>query len=229
MGSGFMGGQTHNGRDHNPHGFTMWLAGGGIKGGMTFGATDDFGWKAVDKPVHVHDIHATILYHAGNRSHQADVSLQWPRFPVDRCFGRGYPRNHRLTLHPYFDRGGRVERMKAGFFKYSMITATISLTGVLAISSAFAAKPQVFVGTIGDAVCGSKHTMDGDDISCLRTCIQRGSKYDLVVGDKVFVLNVKDQTSADVLDKLASQQAKAQVKGAETSGVIDVESVAPVR
>src|ERR1700756_3502360 len=65
MGSGFMGGQTHNGRDHNPHGFTMWLAGGGIKGGMTFGATDDFGWKAVEKPVHVHDIHATILYMLG--------------------------------------------------------------------------------------------------------------------------------------------------------------------
>jgi Protein of unknown function (DUF1501) len=62
MGSGFMGGQTHNGRNHNPHGFTMWLAGGGVKGGMTYGATDDFGWKAVDKPVHVHDIHATILY-----------------------------------------------------------------------------------------------------------------------------------------------------------------------
>ena len=65
MGSGFMGGQTHNGRDHNPHGFTMWLAGGGIKGGMTYGATDDFGWKAVEKPVHVHDIHATILYLLG--------------------------------------------------------------------------------------------------------------------------------------------------------------------
>jgi len=65
MGSGFNGGQTHNGRDHNPHGFTMWLAGGGVKGGMTYGATDDFGWKVVDKPVHVHDIHATILYLLG--------------------------------------------------------------------------------------------------------------------------------------------------------------------
>ncbi len=59
------GAGTHNGRDHNPHGFTMWLAGGGIKGGMTYGATDDFGWKVVDKPVHVHDIHATILYLLG--------------------------------------------------------------------------------------------------------------------------------------------------------------------
>ena len=59
------GAGSHNGRDHNPHGFTMWLAGGGIKGGMTYGATDDFGWKVVDKPVHVHDIHATVLYLLG--------------------------------------------------------------------------------------------------------------------------------------------------------------------
>lgn len=59
------GAGTHAGRDHNPHGFTMWLAGGGIKGGITYGATDDFGWKVVDKPVHVHDIHATILYLMG--------------------------------------------------------------------------------------------------------------------------------------------------------------------
>jgi Protein of unknown function (DUF1501) len=65
VGSGFMGGQTHNGRDHNPHGFTMWLAGGGFKGGFTYGATDDFGWKAIENPVHVHDIHATILYQLG--------------------------------------------------------------------------------------------------------------------------------------------------------------------
>jgi hypothetical protein len=65
VGSGFMGGQTHNGRDHNPHGFTMWLAGGGFKRGFTYGTTDDFGWKAVENPVHVHDIHATILYQLG--------------------------------------------------------------------------------------------------------------------------------------------------------------------
>ena len=50
-----------NGRDHNHYGFTMWLAGGGSKGGTTYGATDDFGFKAVDKPVHVHDLHATLL------------------------------------------------------------------------------------------------------------------------------------------------------------------------
>jgi hypothetical protein len=50
-----------NGRDHNHHGFTVWLAGGGVKGGQVYGATDEFGFKAVEKPVHVHDLHATLL------------------------------------------------------------------------------------------------------------------------------------------------------------------------
>ena len=56
---------VQNGRDHNPFGFTMWLAGGCVKGGTIYGATDDFGFKAIDKPVHVHDLHATILYLMG--------------------------------------------------------------------------------------------------------------------------------------------------------------------
>ena len=50
-----------DGRDHNPYGFTMWLAGGGVAGGRIIGATDDFGLNAVERPVHVHDLHATIL------------------------------------------------------------------------------------------------------------------------------------------------------------------------
>ena len=50
-----------NGRDHNHHGFTMWLAGGGVRGGYVHGATDEFGFKAEEKPVHVHDLHATLL------------------------------------------------------------------------------------------------------------------------------------------------------------------------
>jgi hypothetical protein len=56
---------VQNGRDHNPFGFTMWLAGGCVKGGTIYGATDEFGFKAVEKPVHVHDLHATILYLLG--------------------------------------------------------------------------------------------------------------------------------------------------------------------
>jgi hypothetical protein len=50
-----------NGRDHNHWGFTTWLAGGGVKGGTIYGATDEFGFKAEEKPVHIHDLHATIL------------------------------------------------------------------------------------------------------------------------------------------------------------------------
>ena len=50
-----------NGRDHNHWGFTVWMAGGGVRGGYVHGATDDFGFKAVDKRVHVHDLHATML------------------------------------------------------------------------------------------------------------------------------------------------------------------------
>jgi len=53
------------GRDHNPYGFTMWLAGGGVKGGTIFGATDEYGYFAVENKVHVHDLHATILHLLG--------------------------------------------------------------------------------------------------------------------------------------------------------------------
>lgn len=53
------------GRDHNNHGFSVWLAGGGVKGGMAYGATDEFGFAAVENKVHVHDLHATILHLMG--------------------------------------------------------------------------------------------------------------------------------------------------------------------
>ena len=54
-----------NGREHHPFGFTMWLAGGGVRGGMIHGATDEYGWHAVEDIVHVHDLHATILHLMG--------------------------------------------------------------------------------------------------------------------------------------------------------------------
>jgi hypothetical protein len=57
--------QSKIGRDHNPHGFTRWMAGGGVKGGVSVGQTDDFGYKAVEDPVHVNDWHATILHLLG--------------------------------------------------------------------------------------------------------------------------------------------------------------------
>jgi hypothetical protein len=54
-----------NGRDHNPWGFSMWMAGGGIKRGQVIGRTDDIGLRAIERPVHVHDLHATILWCLG--------------------------------------------------------------------------------------------------------------------------------------------------------------------
>lgn len=57
--------QGNNGRDHNPHGFTMWMAGGGVRGGMAYGSTDDYGYYAEQDKMHVHDLHATILHLMG--------------------------------------------------------------------------------------------------------------------------------------------------------------------
>ena len=57
--------QGNNGRDHNPFGFSLWMAGGGVKGGMTYGATDEYGYKAVDKKLEIHDLHATMLHLLG--------------------------------------------------------------------------------------------------------------------------------------------------------------------
>lgn len=57
--------QGNNGRDHNPHGFTMWLAGGGVKGGFAYGATDDYGYYAMEDKMHVNDLHATLLHLMG--------------------------------------------------------------------------------------------------------------------------------------------------------------------
>ncbi len=57
--------ESGTGRDHNPYGFTMWVAGGGVKGGLAYGATDEFGFKAVENRVSIHDLHATLLHQLG--------------------------------------------------------------------------------------------------------------------------------------------------------------------
>src|SRR5262249_30621373 len=56
---------VHNGRDHNVYGFTTLLAGGGVKPGLVYGETDEFGFKTIANPVHIHDLHATILHLLG--------------------------------------------------------------------------------------------------------------------------------------------------------------------
>jgi uncharacterized protein (DUF1501 family) len=68
--------QGKDGRDHNPEGFTMWLAGGGVKSGFAYGATDDDGFFAVDEKVHIHDFHATILALLGIDHHRLTTKFQ---------------------------------------------------------------------------------------------------------------------------------------------------------
>ena len=57
--------QGSDGRDHNPQGFSIWLAGGGVRGGTIYGATDEYGYRAVENVVTIHDLHATILHLLG--------------------------------------------------------------------------------------------------------------------------------------------------------------------
>lgn len=57
--------ENGDGRGHHPQAFTMWMAGGGVRGGLTYGATDDFGFHPIENPVHMHDLHATVLYALG--------------------------------------------------------------------------------------------------------------------------------------------------------------------
>jgi uncharacterized protein (DUF1501 family) len=57
--------QGSNGRDHNPFGYTVWLAGGGFRGGFAYGATDDYGYKVVENRVEIYDLHATLLHQLG--------------------------------------------------------------------------------------------------------------------------------------------------------------------
>jgi len=78
---------TADGRDHHPFGFTMWLAGGGVKGGMTYGATDEYGWDAVERPVHVHDLHATILHLLGLDHEQLTYRFAGRDFRLTDVYG----------------------------------------------------------------------------------------------------------------------------------------------
>ncbi len=97
------------------------------------------------------------------------------------------------------------------------------VTFLLCAGMAFAAKAQTFTGTVSDAMCGAHHMMEGDPAACLRACVKKGSKYALVVGDKVYTLDAKDQATMDQLDKLAN--AKASVKGSLDGDTIEVTSV----
>jgi hypothetical protein len=108
--------------------------------------------------------------------------------------------------------------------KIAVVTLGMVLAAGLTSRPAFAAKGKAFVGTVSDSMCGAKHMMPGDAAGCTRECVSKGSKYALVVGDKVYTLETSDKATLDALDKRAG--GKATVTGIEKDGTITVSAVA---
>jgi hypothetical protein len=116
--------------------------------------------------------------------------------------------------------------MQPGTRKFGLSVMSLALVAVL-VPSSFAAKAQSFTGTVSDAMCGKKHMMEGDPAACLRACVQKGSKYALVVGDKVYTLDTQDKAALGTLDKLANK--KATVRGQANGDEIEVSSVSAAK
>ena len=113
--------------------------------------------------------------------------------------------------------------MKLCSQKLGFALLALTLTAVFAVPSVFAAKGSTFTGTVSDSMCGAKHAMPGDDASCTRACVSKGSKYALVVGDKVYTLETTDKAALATLDKQAG--AKVTVMGTAKDTTITVSSV----
>jgi hypothetical protein len=106
--------------------------------------------------------------------------------------------------------------LKFGLFLAAMIVATV----------AFAAdKAQSFTGKVSDAMCGAHHMMSGPEADCTRACVGKGSKYSLVVGDKVYTLDSSDKATLASLDKAAG--TSTTVNGTLNGDTIQVASVGP--
>jgi hypothetical protein len=115
------------------------------------------------------------------------------------------------------------EKLFMSIFRKFAVFLTSALLGAVLIPASFAGKAESFTGTVSDAMCGAKHMMEGDDAACLRACVQKGSKYALVVGDKVYTLDVKDKTMLAALDKIGA--GTATVKGEANGDTIEVSTV----
>ncbi|HTW57531.1 MAG TPA: hypothetical protein VMD99_05355 [Terriglobales bacterium] len=99
----------------------------------------------------------------------------------------------------------------------------LTLALALGLAASASAKARTFTGTVSDSMCGAKHAMPGDDASCTRMCVAKGSKYALVVGDKVYTLDTTDKSALATLDKQAG--AMVTVTGIEKDDTITVSSV----
>src|SRR5260221_9984719 len=98
------------------------------------------------------------------------------------------------------------------------------LIGLISVPALAAGKSETLTGEVSDAMCGAKHEMQGKAADCTRDCMKHGSKYALVVGDKVYTLETSDKAALDKLNDLAG--AKAKVTGDVDGTTIAVKSVA---
>jgi hypothetical protein len=110
--------------------------------------------------------------------------------------------------------------MKSGSQKLGIFLAAL----VLCVAAFAADKAQSFTGKVSDAMCGKAHMMSGSDADCTKACVNKGSKYALVVGDKVYTLDTSDKAALSSLEKLAGSDAK--VTGTLNGDTIQVASVA---
>ncbi len=111
-----------------------------------------------------------------------------------------------------------VERIVAAVLGMQMLVA------LAAAPALGAGKSETLTGEVSDAMCGAKHEMQGKAAECTRVCMKHGSKYALVVGDKVYTLETSDKAALDRLNDLAG--AKAKVAGEVDGTTIAVKSVA---
>src|ERR1700719_1253428 len=104
------------------------------------------------------------------------------------------------------------------------IATVVLRTGLAVVPGVAAGDTRTFTGKVSDAMCGAKHMEGGIAPSdCVRACVQKGAKYALVVGDKVYALDTPDKAALDELNKLAWEQAK--VTGTANGDTISVKSV----
>src|ERR1700682_1346034 len=113
--------------------------------------------------------------------------------------------------------------MKSQMQQFGLSLAAVIIGVTLAVSSAPAGSAKTFTGTVSDSMCGAKHAVSGDDAGCTRACVSKGSKYALVVGDKVYTLETSDKDALANLDKQAG--AKVTVTGTDKENTITVKSV----
>ena len=112
--------------------------------------------------------------------------------------------------------------MRFAFRKLAVSLAALTLTAALSAPVFADNNAQTFTGEVSDAMCGAKH-MEGTPSECTKACVAKGSKYALVVGDKVYTLESSDKAVLGKLDELAGQKAK--VKGVAKGETINVSAV----